>query len=144
MGMASSAKYPQMLRFAAIIQAVEAVGVLAAAILALINSLDGHSYSKSNGLAIAVLLFIAAILMTWFAWGVSQLRAWSRTPIVITQITMAIVAVVLVQGGRYDWGVPGIALVVAELACVLAPASVRALVRDLDASRPRSVPRGAG
>jgi hypothetical protein len=130
MGMASSAKYPQMLRFAAIIQAVEAVGVLAAAIIALIDSLDGHSYSKSNGLAIAVLLFIGAILMTWFAWGVSQLRPWSRTPIVMTQITVAIVAVVLVQGGRYDWGIPGIVLVVAELTCLLTPASFRALVRD--------------
>jgi hypothetical protein len=130
MGMASGANSPQMLRFAAAIQALEAVGVLAAACLAVADTLGGHSASKSNGIGLAALVFIAAILMGLIAMGVAQVRPWSRTPAVMTQIVIAIVAVVLIQGGRYGWGVPGIALAVAALAGLLSPASLRALVRD--------------
>jgi hypothetical protein len=119
-----------MLRFAAVVQAVETVGVLAAAILALADTLGGHSASKSNGIGLAVLVFIAAILMGLIAMGIAQVRPWSRTPAVMTQIVIAIVAVVLIQGGRYDWGVPGIVLVVVGLVGLLNPASFRALVRD--------------
>lgn len=128
--MASGANSPQMLRFAAAIQALEAVGVLAAAGLALADSLGGHSSTKSDGIGLAALVFIAAILMGLIAMGVAQVQPWSRTPAVMTQVVIAIVAVVLIQGGRYDWGVPGIVLVVIGLVGLLNPASLRALVRD--------------
>jgi hypothetical protein len=130
MGMASTANSPQMLRFAAAVQAIEAAGVLAAAILALTDTLGGHSSTKSDGIGLAALVFIAAILMGLIAWGIAQVRPWSRTPAVMTQLIIAIVAVVLIQGGRYGWGVPGIVLVVVGLVGLLNPASFRALVRD--------------
>jgi hypothetical protein len=130
MGMASTANSPQMLRFAAAVQAIEAVGVLAAAIVALADTLGGHSATKSDGIGIAVLLAISASLMGCVAVGIAHVRPWSRTPAVLTQIIIAIVAVVLIQGGRYDWGIPGIVLVVVGLAGLLTPASLRALVRD--------------
>jgi uncharacterized oligopeptide transporter (OPT) family protein len=130
MGMASGAKSPQMLRFAAAVQAVETAGVLVAAILALADTLKGHSFTKSNGLGIAALTFVTAILMALIAKGIAQTQPWSRTPAVLTQVIVGIVAIVLMQGGRYDWGVPGIVLAVAGLAGLLNPASFRALIRD--------------
>jgi uncharacterized oligopeptide transporter (OPT) family protein len=130
MGMGSSIKPPQMLRLAAAIQTVEAVGVFVAAILALVDTLSGQSYSKASGVGLAVLTVITAALVGSIARGVAQVRPWSRTPAVMTQITIGIVAIVLLQGGRYDWGIPGLVLAVVALAALLTPASLRALVRD--------------
>jgi uncharacterized oligopeptide transporter (OPT) family protein len=130
MGMGSSAKNPQMLRFAAAVQTVEAVGVFVAAILALVDTFTGHSSTTASGMGLALLTFITAALVAVIGWGIAQVRPWSRTPAVMTQITIAIVAIVLIQGGRYDWGVPGLVLAAAGLAGLLNPASMRALVRD--------------
>lgn len=130
MGMGSSAKPPQMLRLAAAVQTVEAVGVFAAAILALVDTLSGQSYSRGAGIGLAVLMIITAALVGAIANGVALLRPWSRTPAIMTQITIAIVAIVLLQGGRYDWGVPGVVLAVVALVALLNPASLRTLARD--------------
>ena len=129
MGMGSSVKPPQMLRIAAAIQAVEAAGVCAAAILALVDTLTGHSYSKSSGVALAVLTLIAAVLVGWIARGLARAKPWSRTPAVMTQIAVGFAAIVLIQGGRYDWGIPGVLLAAAGLGGLLTPASFRALIR---------------
>lgn len=130
MGMGSSAKTPQMLRFAAAVQTVEAVGVFVAGILALVDTFTGHSSTTADGIGLAALTFVTAALVAVIGLGVAQIRPWSRTPAVMTQIMIAIVAIVLVQGGRYDWGVPGLVLAAAGLAGLLTPASMRALVRD--------------
>jgi hypothetical protein len=128
--MGSSAKTPQLLRLAAAVQTVEAAGIFAAAILALVNTLSGQSYARSSGVGLAVLMIITAALVGAIAKGVALLRPWSRTPAIMTQITIAIVAIVLLQGDRYDWGVPGVVLAVVALVAMLNPASLRTLARD--------------
>jgi hypothetical protein len=129
MGMGSNVSHPRTLRIAAAVQAVEAAGVCVAAILALVDSFNGRSYSTSSGVGLALLTFVTAALVGAIARGIATTRPWSRTPAVMTQISIVVVAIVLIQGGRYDWGIPGLVLAVAGLAALLTPVSLRALAR---------------
>lgn len=128
-GMGSSARPPRMLLVAALVQAAEAAGVFAAAVLALVDTASGRSYSRSSGLGLAVLAFITVALLACVAVGIARVRPWSRTPAVLTQVTTAVVAVFLLQDGRYEWAVPGLVLAAAGLVGLFTPTSFRALVR---------------
>ena len=73
--------------------------------------------------------FVAGII--WIAFGIARLRPWSRTPGVMTQVVTGIVAIYLLQAHRFGWGIPAMVLAVAGLAALLAPASLRALTRQV-------------
>jgi hypothetical protein len=118
-----------MLRVAAAVQAVEAAGLCLASVLAAADAASGRSSSKSSGMALAVLGFLTVAILAGIARGIARMRPWSRTPAVLTQVTTAAVAVFLIQGGRYEWGIPGLVLAAAGLAGLLSPASFRALLR---------------
>ncbi len=112
---------------AAVIEAIEATGILLAAILAGIATAAGHSYQTASGIAITLIGVGMAALLAFVALGLRRARRWSRTPAMLTQLFAGIVAVYLVQSGRLDWGVPGIVLAVGGVAALLAPSSVRLL-----------------
>jgi hypothetical protein len=112
---------------AAVIEAIEAVGVLLAAILAGIATAAGHSYQTGSGVAITLIGVGMALVLAIVARGLRRARRWSRTPAVLTQLFTGIVAVYLLQAGRLDWGVPGIVLAIGGVVTLLSPASVRLL-----------------
>ena len=112
---------------AAVIQAIEAAGLLLAAILAGVATAAGHSYQTASGVAITLIGVGAAVALAFVAHGLRRARRWSRTPAVLTQLFTGIVAVYLLQAGRLDWGVPGIALAVGGVVTLLSPASIRLL-----------------
>jgi hypothetical protein len=118
---------PRTVLAAAVIEAIEAVGVLVAAILAGISTAGGQSYQTSSGVAITLIGVGVAIVLAFVARGLSRARRWSRTPAVLTQLFTGIIAVYLLQAGRLEWGVPGIALAAAGLVALLSPASVKLL-----------------
>jgi len=113
--------------YAAIVQAVEAAGVLVASILAAIDAVGGRSYQHASGVAITLIGFGTAAALGLVARGVRSGRRWSRTPAMLTQLFTGIVAIYLLQAHRYDWGIPAILLAVAGFAMLLAPASVEML-----------------
>jgi hypothetical protein len=118
---------PRTVLAAAVVEAIEATGVLLAAILAGIATVAGHSYQTASGIAITVIGVGMAALLAVVAHGLRRARRWSRTPAMLTQLFTGIVAVDLVQSGRLDWGVPGIVLAVGGVAALLSPASARLL-----------------
>jgi peptidoglycan/LPS O-acetylase OafA/YrhL len=118
---------PRTVLAAAVVEAIEATGLLLAAILAGIATAAGHSYQTASGIAITLIGVGAAVLLAFVAHGLRRARRWSRTPAMLTQLFAGIVAVYLVQSGRLDWGVPGIVLAVAGVVALLSPASVRLL-----------------
>jgi hypothetical protein len=122
-----TASTPRTVLAAAAVQAVEALGVLAASVLAGIDTASGRSYHLSSGIAITIIGACMATLLALVARGLRMGRRWSRTPAVLTQLFAGIVAIYLLQAGRYDWGVPFILLAVGGLAMILAPSSVRVL-----------------
>jgi len=67
------------------------------------------------------------VALAWVAWGLYQARRWSRTPMALTQLFVGIVGVYLVQGHRYEWGIPSLALAIIGFALLVTPATLRAL-----------------
>ncbi len=121
---------PPSLLGAAGAQAAEAVVVLAASVLAGVDAAGGQSYQQGSGIALTLIGLATAVALAWVAAGLARSRRWSRTPALLTQLFFGIVGIYLVQGGRYDWGVPCLVLAVAGFAALLAPPSLRALAGD--------------
>jgi hypothetical protein len=101
--------------------------VLVASLWAGIATATGHSYQTSSGVAITIIGVGTACALALVARGLQRARRWSRTPAVLTQLFTGVVAIYLLQSGRFDWGVPAITLAVAGLAALLAPASINVL-----------------
>jgi hypothetical protein len=121
---------PRSLLAAAVIEAVEAAAVLGAAVLAGVDAGTGRSYHASSGVALTVIGVVTALLLALVASGVARARRWSRTPALLTQLFVGIVSIYLVQGHRYDWGVPGLVLAVAGMVLLLIPPSMRAFTGE--------------
>jgi peptidoglycan/LPS O-acetylase OafA/YrhL len=118
---------PRSVNVAAIVQAVEAVGVLALSVLAGVETAKGHSYQLASGVAITIIGIGTAIVLALVARAVRAGRRWSRTPALLTQLFVGIVAIYAIQSGRLEWGVPAILLAIAGLVALLMPASVDVL-----------------
>ncbi|HKR69221.1 MAG TPA: hypothetical protein VJT16_10320 [Streptosporangiaceae bacterium] len=115
------------LSLAAVVEAVQAAGVFAAAVLAGISAAEGKSYQSSSGIALTLIGAGTAVVLALIAIGLLRVRRWSRTPALLTQLFTGIVGIYLVQGDRLWLGGPAIALAVAGFALLLVPPSLRAL-----------------
>ena len=118
---------PPSLLGAAGVQAADALIVLAASVLAGVDTVAGRSYQRGSGIALTLIGLATAAALAWIAVGLSQGRRWSRTPAALTQLFVGIVGIYLVQGHRYAWGIPSLVLAAAGFALLLMPASLRAL-----------------
>jgi hypothetical protein len=114
----------------AVIQGIEAVAVLGASVLAGVDAGSGRSYHANSGIALTVIGIATALVLGLVAAGLARARRWSRTPALLTQLFAGIVSIYLLQGHRYAWGGPGLALALAGLAALLVPPSLRALARE--------------
>jgi hypothetical protein len=131
---------PPSLLGAAGVQAADALIVLAASVLAGVDTASGESYQRGSGIALTLIGLATAAALAWVAVGLSQGRRWSRTPAALTQLFVGIVGIYLVQGHRYEWGIPSLALAAAGFALLLMPASLRALVGPRPGSGPEPQP----
>jgi hypothetical protein len=109
------------------VQAVEAVGVLAVALIAGVDALTGKSYHPASGIAITLIGIGTAVALGFVARGLNGGRRWSRTPAMLTQLFVGIVAIYMIQAPRLDWGIPAIALAITGFGALLAPASIELL-----------------
>ncbi|HET9894876.1 MAG TPA: hypothetical protein VFQ44_08065 [Streptosporangiaceae bacterium] len=125
---------PPTITVAAVIEAVQAVAVLLAAVLAGVAAGEGKSYQTSSGVAITIIGIATAIGLGYVALGLARTRRWSRTPALLTQLFTGIVGIYLVQGQRFAWGVPALVLSVAGLVLLLVPPSIKALTDRADKS----------
>lgn len=128
---------PPTLLGAALVQAAEAFGVLAAAVITAIDTASGRSYQISSGVALTIIGFATAFALAAVAAGLARARRWSRTPAFLTQLFSGIVAVYLLEAQRYGWGIPLISLAVAGFAVLVAPATLRAFAGEPAGSRRR-------
>ena len=119
-------------------QALEAVLVVVAAVLAGVATSQGRSYQLSSGIAITVIGLATAVLLAVVAAGLRRPRRWTRTPALLTQLFTGIVGIYLLQGGRYDWGSATVLLSLTGFVTLLAPPSTRALT----AGMPQPADRG--
>jgi hypothetical protein len=132
MGMRSShdARVAPMLRLAVAAVAAEAAGLCVAAVFNLVDWSSGQAWTTGNAVGLTVTEFIVAAGVACVAAGLYRAQPWSRTPAVIIQLFTLMIGIWLLQAHRYGWGLPALALAVAALAGLLAPASLRALNRQ--------------
>src|SRR5215831_17173175 len=130
---------PTLLRAAAAVQVAESVAVLVATVLAGIDTAAGRSYQVGSGVALTAIGAASAAGLALVAVGLARARRWSRTPALLTQLFVGIVGIYLLQGQRFDWGVPLVVLSAAGFTALLAPSSLRALTgrEGQDRSRPK-------
>jgi hypothetical protein len=121
---------PPSLLGAAGIQAAETALVLTATVLAGIDTAAGRSYQAGSGIALTIIGVGTVLALAAIAVGLARARRWSRTPALLTQLFVGIVAIYLIQGSRYEWGVPALVLAAAGFAALLVPPSLRALAGD--------------
>jgi hypothetical protein len=119
-----------MLRVAAAAHLAELIGLVVAIVFGLVDSASGQSWTASNAAGFILIEIIAAVAVGLLALGIARLRPWSRTPAVMTQVFVALIAVWLLEAHRYAWGIPALLLAIAGLAGLFAPASLRALSRQ--------------
>ena len=119
---------PLSVALAALVQAVQAIAVLAAACYAGVSAIQGKSYQNSSGIALTAIGIGTAICLALVAVGLARVRRWSRTPALLTQLFTGIVGIYLVQGGRTWMGAAAIGLSVAGFVLLLVPPSLHALI----------------
>jgi hypothetical protein len=135
---------PAGLKFAAAAQAAEAAVLFVAAIFAAVATFTGKSYERSSGLALTLIAVGTAAGFAAFAVGLFRMRPWVRTPVVMAQLFVGGVGIYLLDGHRFGWAIPALALAIVCLAGVFLPASVRALNRPpMAAPDPQTQPARA-
>jgi hypothetical protein len=123
---------PVGLRLAAAAQAIEAVGLGVATVLAAVSTADGKSYRLANGILLTLIAFCAAAGLAAVAVGLARARPWSRVPAAMTQLFVVIAGIALLEAHRAEWGVPALVLAGTCVAGLLTPASLRALNRQME------------
>jgi hypothetical protein len=111
----------------ALIEVVEAAGILLASILAGVATGSGKSYHLGSGIAITVIGVGVAFALALVARGLRSGQRWTRTPALLTQLFVGIVGIYLTQSARYDWGIPSLTLALAGFVLLLTPASIKVL-----------------
>lgn len=124
-----AAALPRALRVAAVLQGVEAVGMLVAAGFAAVATASGKSYELSSGIALTLIAVATAGLFAALAAGLARARPWTRTPVIMFQLAIGFWGVFLLTGHRSEWGVPMLLFAAAIVVAVLTPGALRALNR---------------
>jgi hypothetical protein len=123
----SAGTRPLVVLVAAVVQAIEVVGILIATVLAGIDVADHKAYLQNSGVAITAIGAGAVIALGFVALGIYRMRRWSRTPALLTQLFVGIVGIYLVQAPRLDWGIPALVLSLTGFGTLLSPAGIRTL-----------------
>jgi len=129
MAQSNTAGRPPLLLMAAVAQGLEAVGLCVVVVAQVIDSVSGQFWRSSNAIALIVIELIVAVGVAWIASAVARMLPWSRTPAVMTQVFAGFIAIWLLEAHRFWWGFPTLLLMIAGLAGLFAPASLRALAR---------------
>ncbi|WP_017539928.1 MULTISPECIES: hypothetical protein [Nocardiopsis] len=118
---------PVTLLLAAALQAVVALLVVFESGTLVLRTVAGEVADPSFAYPLAVFGLVVAGVLGFVAWGLVMLRPWARTPVVLTQIFMLIVAYSMYEADRMSVSVGMVAVAVAAIGLVLAPATTAVL-----------------
>jgi len=121
---------PVPLRAAALIVALEAVGVLGAAVAVVINTIAGAANSVGRALFLAAIFVLFAVVLAASARGLLHLRPAARSPVVVVQLMALAVAYGFFQAGRDEYAIPVLFPAAIVLYLVFTPPARAALDRQ--------------
>jgi hypothetical protein len=123
---------PQAIKAAAVIVAVQATGLVVAAIVLSVLALVHTSTRLWAALSVIGFALLGALVLLVCARGLLGLRPSARSPIVLLElITLPVGYSLGIQAGRWPIGLPVLASAVAVLVLLFTPAARRALDRVL-------------
>lgn len=120
---------PIPLRAAAVIVALEALGVLGAAVALVVNTIVGSANNVGRALFAAAIFVLFAAVLAGGARGLLRLRPAARSPIVVIELLGLAVAYGFFQAGRDEYGIPVLVPAVIVLYLVFTPPARAALDR---------------
>ncbi|MQA34834.1 hypothetical protein [Modestobacter roseus] len=113
---------PRAVRWAALVVAVEAAGLIALALLLLFLTVAGDPDSVSRALAEVVYVGLGAGLLSAAAVGLWRVSGWSRGPVIVLQLLLGVIGYTAAfQADQPLLGVPLLALVGLELYLLATP-----------------------
>jgi hypothetical protein len=120
---------PWTLLLAVAAQLLEAVGLLAAAVVTTVNTISGGSYHQNSGIALTVLAYLAAVAVGFVAVGLHRASLWSRTPALLTQLFVGTTGVYLLEDHHLAYGLPALVIAVIGFLGICLPPSWQTLSR---------------
>ena len=125
-GPSTSRPAPLPLRLAALLAALEGVLVVAYGVAELLSVTGSRA---AMGLTATVFFLVYGAALVYFAWALTRLRSWARSPVVLAQLIQVLIGWSF-RGGATALTVGLIVSGVAVLVGVFHPASLRALSRE--------------
>ncbi|NBE97157.1 hypothetical protein FE391_04990 [Nonomuraea sp. KC401] len=122
---------PLTLLIAAAVVALEGIVALGLGVLVAVQTLTGTPGNVTTALAESGFALLVAAGLLWVAWGgLLRMERWGRSPAVLTQIFMLIIAVTLIRSDQPQLGIPLVVVAVAGFVTLLAPPTTHALYGD--------------
>ena len=121
---------PVTLLAAAALVALEAVGLLAAAVFFVVELGVADADDRVRASVAAVLTALGAVGLGLVARGLFRRRRWARAPALVTNLLVLPVAFDLTRGGRWYVGVPLLLLAVVVLVLLFVRPTDEALQED--------------
>ncbi|HEY2166969.1 MAG TPA: hypothetical protein VGH01_07360 [Jatrophihabitantaceae bacterium] len=124
------ATVPGQVRAAVAVIAVEALALVATAVVLVVKTSTGHPHSVAGALLGAALALVAALALGAAARGLAHLRAAARTPVIVLQLLAVPVSYSLAfQAHRVGYGGPILLAALATLYLLFTPPARAALDR---------------
>ncbi|TDC09255.1 hypothetical protein E1267_08085 [Nonomuraea longispora] len=122
---------PLTLLIAAAVVALEGLVALGLGVLVAVQTLTGTPGNVTTALAESGFALLVAAGLLWVAWGgLLRMERWGRSPAVLTQIFMLIIAITLIRSDQPQLGIPLVVVAVAGFVTLLAPPTTHALYGD--------------
>ncbi len=116
------------LQACATLVAIEALGLLAAAVFYVVELVVATADDAVRALVSAALALVSAVGLGLVSRGLATGRRWARAPALVTNLLVLPVALGLLQGGLWSVGLPLLVLALTVLVLLFLPSTVR----DLD------------
>ncbi|MFE9242822.1 hypothetical protein [Nocardiopsis sp. NPDC006938] len=127
---------PITIVIAAVLEALIGLVSALAGLYSLYTAATGRATDPvSSALPLTVIGIGVGALLVFVAYGLWNLRDWARTPVVVTQLFMGVVAYYMYTGEQYAICAVMLAVAVAAAAAVLAPPTTAALFSDTEGRR---------
>nr|WP_155998621.1 hypothetical protein [Streptomonospora sp. PA3] len=107
-----------------------AAAVAAAGGYVLVTTLLGRAADVGTAIPLTAFALLAAAAAGYCAWGLLHLHNWARSPVVLTQLFVLVVAYYMYTSGQYAVAAVMVAVAAAGLALVLAPSTTATLFPD--------------
>jgi hypothetical protein len=121
---------PTTLLAAALLVAVEGLGLLVAAVAVAVELAVSSASDPLGAAVLAGLALVAGLGLALAARGLARRGRWARAPALVSNLILLPVGYGLVQGGRWYVGLPVMALGLAVLVLLFHPATNAALDDD--------------